>query len=71
MFHIKVTDFSRFLSKRQAVSINNPFALENPLDRPGVEGKGGIFGKQDCLFLNKMDIWDMSSVVFTGTISQH
>lgn len=55
MFCIKVTDFA-FLSKQQAVSINNPFPLENPLDCLGVEGKGGIFGGRDYLFLNKMDI---------------
>lgn len=69
MFYIKVTDFLLF--KQQAVSINNPSPLKNPLDHLGVEGKGGIFGQWDCLFLNKMDILDFSSVVFTGNISQH
>lgn len=48
MFYIKITDFS--LSKGQAVSINNPFSLENPLDRLDVEGKAGILGEQDFLF---------------------
>lgn len=69
MFYIKVTDF--FLFKQQAVSINNLFPLENPSDCLGVEGKGGIFGQWDYLFLNKMNNLDFSPVMFTGTISQH
>lgn len=69
MFYIKVTGFLLF--KQQAVSINNPSPLKNPLDYLGVEGKRGIFGQWGCLFLNKMDILDFSSVVFTGNISQH